>query len=510
MTPPVALQKIIDRVDAVLGETSRLLEPRHVQLFFLVFCGVLLFLGRINEIGLANDADAWYAQKAWEMLRTGSYMIVYYLGAPSFINPPFPIWLQALSLKLFGETSAFAAVLPSALMALATVVLTYRIVEKLFGNRWVAFLSGMILIFPGFYLDNARRAQVDVPLTFLILAVLYCGLKAEKNPKWYLVGGLLTGFGILTKSVMGLFPLIILFVYLLMTGQGRRMLGGYAFLGVVLALGVGGSWFVIGYLEFPEQFVNEQFKQNLMSRSQAANTGWYFLGYVHQLFKNYWPWFPFAVGGAVLFARRYWKERDRACLLVLLWAGVIIGIMSLSRGQTFHYILGAFPPLAILSASAIDHWTSSLWKHRVGAACAGVIVLTVVMVAATPVEIRSAVSLSKNHPELRALAPVIAANVAPGERIRNYNVLDASIGRVHTLYFYSKRILNYTGPVKPQALLNSLQKEPQHFWMTPTPVFRDFARAHPNTAYLVQGNETMSFFTSWKNRDRVVYVTALK
>ena len=99
MTPPVALQKIIDRVDAVLGETSRLLEPRHVQLFFLVFCGVLLFLGRINEIGLANDADAWYAQKAWEMLRTGSYMIVYYLGAPSFINPPFPIWLQALAFR---------------------------------------------------------------------------------------------------------------------------------------------------------------------------------------------------------------------------------------------------------------------------------------------------------------------------------------------------------------------------------------------------------------------------
>lgn len=510
MNPPAGLKKIIDRADAVFAETSRLLEPRHVQLFFLMFCGVLLFLGRVNEIGLANDADAWYAQKAWEMLRTGSWMIVYYLGEPSFINPPFAIWLQAVSLKLFGGTSAFAAVLPSALMALATVYLTYRIVEKLFGNRWVAFLSGMILLFPGFYLDNARRAQVDVPLAFLILAVLYCGLKAEKNPKWYLAGGLLTGFAILTKSVMGLFPLIILFVYLLMTGQGRRMLGGYAVLGVVLAFAVGSSWFVVGYLNFPDRFVAEQFTQNLMNRSQAANTSFYLLGYVHQLFKNYWPWFPFAVGGLVLFARRWWKERDRACLLVVLWAGIIIGIMSLSRGQTFHYILGAFPPLAILSAGAIDHWTSPVWKQRVVAAVAGVVLLTVVMVAATPVEIRSAVSLSKNHPELRALAPVVAANVAPDTRIRNYHVLDASIGRVHVLYFYSKRILEYQWVTDPTVLLRSLEKEPQYFWIAPTQAFRDFDKAHPNAAYLVQGNEVMSFFTSSKNRDNVVYAIPLK
>ncbi len=505
MKPPAGLKPILDRIDAVVAETSRLLGLRHVQLFFLLFCSALLFLGRINEIGLANDADAWYAQKAWEMLKTGSWMIVYYLGEPSFINPPFVIWLQAISLKLIGGDSAFAAVLPVALMGVGTVYLTYRIVERLFEDRWVAFLSGLILLFPGFYLDNARRAQVDVPLGFLILAVLYCGLKAEKNPKWYLVGGLLTGCAILTKSVMGLFPLIILFLYLILTGQGRRMLGGYAFLGVVLALGVGGSWFIVSYMQFPEQFVTEQFKQNLLSRSQSTNTSWYLLGYLHQLFKNYWPWFPFAVGGAILFARRYWKESDRACLLVLLWAGVIIGIMSLSRGQTFHYIIGAFPPLAILSASAIARWTSPIWKERVTTACAGVVVLTVVMVAATPVEIRSAVSLSKNHPELRALAPVIAANVPPGGHVQNYNILDAPVGRVHVLYFYSKRILDYVPVTQPQVLLNLLKADPKGFWLAPTGVFHQFNQAHPKTVYRVQANEVMTFFTSWANRDAVVY-----
>ncbi len=194
--------KLFQQIDDATAEFVQFLGLRKIQISFLIFFSILLFLGRINEIGLANDADAWYAQKAWEMLQTGSWMVVYYLGLPNFINPPFPIWLEAISLWLFGEGSAYAAVLPSALFGIGTVYLTYRLVERLFQSQWMAFMSALILLFPGFYLDNARRAQVDAPLTFLIVAVLYCGLKAEKNPRWFLVGGVFTGLALLTKSIL--------------------------------------------------------------------------------------------------------------------------------------------------------------------------------------------------------------------------------------------------------------------------------------------------------------------
>ncbi len=275
--------KLFERIDDATAEFTQFLSLRKVQVSFLIFFSILLFLGRINEIGLANDADAWYAQKAWEMLQTGSWMVVYYLGLPNFINPPFPIWLEAISLWLFGGGSAYAAVLPSALLGIGTVYLTYRLAERLFGNRWVGFMSALILLFPGFYLDNARRAQVDAPLTFLILAVLYCGLKAEKNPRWFLAGGIGTGLALLTKSILGFFPLIILFFYYLFTGQGKRMVGGYALLGVGLAFGIGGSWFAVNYFKFGDAFIQKHLLENLVGRSQTTNTHWYLLGYLDQL-----------------------------------------------------------------------------------------------------------------------------------------------------------------------------------------------------------------------------------
>jgi 4-amino-4-deoxy-L-arabinose transferase-like glycosyltransferase len=51
--------------------------------------------------------------------------------------------------------------------------------------------------------------MVDIPLTFFVAFALFAFLKAKTNKRWYLVFGLATARGILSKSVLGIFPVAI-------------------------------------------------------------------------------------------------------------------------------------------------------------------------------------------------------------------------------------------------------------------------------------------------------------
>ena len=138
-----------------------LLNNKKFHYIFLVYFGLLTFLGRVAWSGLRPDADAWYAQKAKELIASGNFFVINFHGVPTFEHTPFFIWMQVVSFKLFG-ISTYSAVLPSALFATGTVVLTYKIAHRMFDDRWIAFVAGIILMFPGYYLETARRGQVAI------------------------------------------------------------------------------------------------------------------------------------------------------------------------------------------------------------------------------------------------------------------------------------------------------------------------------------------------------------
>ena len=187
---------------------------------FLIYFRMLTFLERLAWGGIRSDADAWYAQKAKELIASGNFFVINFHGEPAFDHSPFFIWMDALSFKLFG-ISTYSAILPSAVFGTATIVLTYKIAHRLFDDRWIAFVAGIILLFPGYYLETARKGQVDATLGFLVTLALFAFLKARDNPKWYYLFGLGTAGAILTKSFLGLFPFIIGLVYLISTRQFR-------------------------------------------------------------------------------------------------------------------------------------------------------------------------------------------------------------------------------------------------------------------------------------------------
>ena len=157
---------------------------------------------------MKNYDDAFYAQKAKEVYESRDLWVITFAGVPDFANPPLPLWCMALAYSTFG-ISSFSAIFPSALFGLGIVLLTYRLASHFYKDSWIACVASLVLISPGIFIDYSRRAMVDIPLTFFVAFALFAFLKAKTNKRWYLVFGLATAGRILSKSVLGIFPVAI-------------------------------------------------------------------------------------------------------------------------------------------------------------------------------------------------------------------------------------------------------------------------------------------------------------
>ena len=90
-----------------------LLDPR-AQGALLVACATRVLFARVGAGPLPNYDDAYYAEKAKQMLRTGDWLTPRFAGAERLDNPPLYLWIMAASFVVMGVTS-FAAVFWSAL-----------------------------------------------------------------------------------------------------------------------------------------------------------------------------------------------------------------------------------------------------------------------------------------------------------------------------------------------------------------------------------------------------------
>ncbi len=484
-----------------------ILKDRTFQVFFLLFSALLIFLGRQTDMGLLNFDDAYYAQKAKELLGGSSLWLITLNGQPDFDKPPLPLWLTALAFKTFG-VSGYSAVLVTALFGTATVYLTYRFSEKMFEDPWAAFLSAVILIFPGYFLDYSRRGMTDIALTFFVTLAVYCFFRGKENTRWYLAFGLSTAGAILTKSVLGLFPLLIALSVLLLTRQWKTIFNPNFIGGVVIALGLGSTWYIVNWLEYGDAFVNQHFGWIIWERFAhgdyaVPNAGpFYFLGYLKGFFGNYWPWLPFAVVGCWQFAKKGFRENDDRYLLAVLWVAVILVVLSISNAQYFRYVLPVFPALAIIVSKTLGDWLLPDWKDKALPWLVGGVMITVLFINVTPIEVKQAASLRRNSWEVRLLAPSIRLNTPEKSMLENYRL--PLWNPRNSILFYSDRWL--ADPVNsPEKVMASFKNNHRATWLTRIREFEKLDAQFPGQLYLIHSQEPYAYFTAMQFRDQIRY-----
>jgi 4-amino-4-deoxy-L-arabinose transferase len=403
-----------------------LLDPR-VQRWTIVLLAALVLLARIGRGAMANFDDCYYAEKAHEMLASSDWLTPHFSGVVRLDNPPLYLWLVAGMFRLAGQCD-WAAILPSALAGVACVGLLHVLATRLGADPFRAWCGSAVLLTTGYFVKYAGHAMFDVFLAMLFLLGMLAYRRAwEGSLRAWALLGLLTGLGVLTKSALGLFPLLVALAHLAWSGRWRALPGPGTWLAVAVAALTVAPWYGAQLRLHHEQFLSEHVRWLLWQRGLApgaAGSPSSPFQYVIEIAQLYWPWLPFALAGAwtcapQAFARSgaggdaaAWDARASARLL-LLWPVVVIGVMSLVREKKLWYVMDAFPGLALLAAVALAAWVrSERARRRTVLAGVGLLAAAGAVLALTPW-----FEPAPRRPDLQVVAHAARVLVPPGRTI---------------------------------------------------------------------------------------------
>ena len=168
-------------------------------------------------------------------------------GVMTVDKPPLALWIQALSVCVFGY-HPLSVLVPQALMGMASVALVYDLVRRRFG-RLGGFAAGLVLAITPIMVGISRHNNPDALLVLCSVAAVWCTVRAldpastRSGVRWLVLAGVCVGLGFETKMAVALMVVPgIVAAWLWVAPHGRRRaLGELLGAGGAMAL-VGGAW----------------------------------------------------------------------------------------------------------------------------------------------------------------------------------------------------------------------------------------------------------------------------
>jgi 4-amino-4-deoxy-L-arabinose transferase-like glycosyltransferase len=325
-----------------------------------VLC-LLLFLPGFFTIPPVDRDEARFAQAAKQMLESGDFVAIRFQDEPRHKKPAGIYWLQAGTASLFGGAARdriWAYRLPSLIGACASVLLTYWAGLPLFGRR--AALIGAALLASSFLLGvEARLAKTDAVLLATIVAAqgalarLYLGAAARNALALALLFWAALGLGILIKGPLA--PLVIALTLVALVIFDRR--AGWLWslrplLGIPLALLIVAPWAFAINKASGGSFFGDAIAGDLVPKllgaqaSHGAPPGYFLVAAVVTFWSGALFFLP-ALAHAVSF------RNDARFRFALAWAVPMWLVFELIPTKLPHYVLPAFPALALLMGAVI-------------------------------------------------------------------------------------------------------------------------------------------------------------
>ncbi|MCO5275852.1 MAG: glycosyltransferase family 39 protein [Flavobacteriales bacterium] len=372
--------------------------------WLIALLALLLFVPGLGAVHLFDWDEINFAEIAREMLATHNWLQPQIGYVPFYEKPPLFMWMQALSMSVFG-VGEFAARLPNALCGVATLLVLFRIGTRLrnrsFGLLWVLAYIGSIL--PNLYF---RSGIIDPWFNFFIFLGFLgfirstdtpasAGLSARRKNLSAAMAGLWMGLAVLTKGPVGvLIPALCALVYWvwnrfrLYVSIPRVLL----MLGVLLL--VPGLWFGADLLRNGPVFFTAFFwRQVAMLSTEDAGHGGFFGYHFVVLLIGCFPASVFALQEIVRGTSSIKVSRSGPCmhplpqgplretaeganqqrttdnyrkwLLILFW--VVFILFSIVKTKIVHYSSLCYFPLTFLAALQLERlWNggrATLWSR---------------------------------------------------------------------------------------------------------------------------------------------------
>lgn len=331
---------------------------------YYIFFGLILILTLFNlfyKLGsqhIFNWDEARHGVSAYEMIKSGNYIVNTYNFSNDYWNlkPPLSFWTVALGYKLAGF-NALGLRLFSAVFAFLTVVIVGVYTKREHGPL-SSLLAMMVLITSSQYIlyHGARTGDPDSLYVFLFTAAILSGFLIKKNVKFIYLACLCFSLAFLTKSWhAGNIP-IILGLYLIFTGQIRKLSIKNWVISFICAIIPVAIWATLRFSYDGWTFFSNMINYDLLERSSTAiedHVGGPF--YYLKLLLNvhyYGLWMAvlvvFIIATLIRIDKEFLSANQRTLLGLILWVLVPLVLFSIAKTKIRWYIFPAFPPLAIL------------------------------------------------------------------------------------------------------------------------------------------------------------------
>jgi 4-amino-4-deoxy-L-arabinose transferase-like glycosyltransferase len=340
-------------------------KPLYLVLFF--FGAVLLYSIGNSSLPLIDRDEPRFAEASREMRQSGDFLIPRLNGDYRFDKPPLIYWCQVLAYDVLGEND-FSARFPSVIFAALAAVATWIFATRIYGPR-VGVWSGIIFATSLQVFIHARAAVADMPLVFFFLIATWADWERLRNPKsafWWWTFYLSIGLGFLAKGPLALLPILFAPLQSFLSRASFHFKMRSALLGGLVVLTVIGLWGIPALIATNGAYLQVGLGKHVLQRSLqpmeshgGAGIAGYFLFLPFYLVVSFFSFFPWCLFLPAC-VKRLFARRDPEENYLLGPILTVLFVFTLIQTKLPHYVLPAYPMLAILVARKV---AESKWRR---------------------------------------------------------------------------------------------------------------------------------------------------
>ena len=338
--------------------------PLYLRYTLIVLLGCLLFIPFIGHMHLFDWDEINFAECAREMIVSKDYLRAQIDFMPFWEKPPLFIWLQVLSMKLFG-IGEFAARFPNALVGIITLCTLFyvgrRIVNEKMASWWVILYVATWL--PHFYF----KSGIIDPTFNLFIFLAFFQVHLLRYPpgrfKHAALAGLFLGLAVLTKGPVAILVAMLSFLVFIIANKG---LGEYKikhfFIIALFALLPILTWLTVAVIAYGaaygQWFVSEfLWYQVKLFTTEDSDHGGPFIYHFIVLLIGCFPAsaFLFQYHRKPVTGKPVANNFDQ-WMWILFW--VVLILFSIVKTKIVHYSSLCYFPLTFLAANQIYQLTS--------------------------------------------------------------------------------------------------------------------------------------------------------
>ena len=317
--------------------------------------GAFVLFFRLGDRDMWNGLESESAVAGWDMVETGRILIPHILDRPFIDNrPPGAWWLIAATYKLTGVRNTWTARLPSALAALACILLVYAMGKRA-ANAEAGFLSALMLMGMLYFVLLGRMSQQDMLLTLATTLCLWAFWRSLDNNepvfRFVMAFQIFLGFGVLIKGpavVINIFSSLAVYVLYSRRWRDVKWVSFVVTLPVSLCLSL--WWYIYVWVEWPS--LRDVLVHRFTDQSSIHVEAFYF--YFLRLPELLGP-VLFFIPLLVIGWRKASPAQRRGPLgLFLISAVTMFFVYCLFASKRTHYLVSLLPALSLALGLLIE------------------------------------------------------------------------------------------------------------------------------------------------------------